>query len=272
MDKFPKITIVTPSLNQGQFIERTILSVFNQDYPIIEYIVMDGGSDDGTLNILKKYEDRLIWESKPDKGQADGINRGIKMSTGDIIAYLNSDDTYKMGAVSKVVETFLQHPGIGLVYGDCDIINENDQKIGYFSGIPTNFVKMLCTNCACIPQQTAFWRMSVIKEIGYFDESLNFAMDTDFFIRILRKHKSLYVPVCYANHRWHQVSKSSVEKENGSKKFREDRTKILRKHSLQFLGYYYMRFFLLSKIKKLIFGDKPIIRKKRGCIRFFKDS
>ena len=272
MKMLPKISIVTPSLNQGQFIERTILSVLNQNYLNIEYLVIDGGSSDGTIDILKKYEGRLIWESKMDKGQSYAINKGIKMCTGNIIAYLNSDDTYKLGAVATVVETFLRYPEIDLVYGDCSIINDNDKNIGVFRGIPTNFIRMLCTTRACIPQLTAFWRTEVIKKVGYFDESLHHAMDTDFYIRVLKKHKSLYIPIDYANHRWHPVSKSSIEKENCSNKFREDRIKILRKHRLQYLGFFYIRYWLLLKIKRRIFGQKPILKRDRGCIRFFKES
>lgn len=271
--KYTKVSIITASLNQGQFIERTVLSVLEQDYPNIEYIVMDGGSTDNTVEILmKKYEDRLIWRSEPDKGQSDAINKGLRMSTGDIVAYLNSDDTYKAGAVSRVAEVFRQNPNIDLVYGDCDIIDENEQKIGVFQGVPTSFRKMLCTGRACIPQQTAFWRKSVIENISYFDESFHFAMDTDFFIRILKRYKSLYVPINYANHRWHRFSKSSIEKGSCANKFREDRIKILRKHGLQYLGYYYARYLFMSKIKRLIFGEKPLLRSKRGYIRFFKDS
>ena len=272
MESLPKISIITPSYNQGPFIERTILSVLNQNYPNLEYIVMDGGSTDNTLEILKKYEDRIIWKSEPDRGQSNAINKGLRISTGDIIAYLNSDDTYKPSVITKVVEQFRLHDDIYLIYGDCDIIDENDKVIGIFKGIPANQKKMLYTLRACIPQQTAFWRRHVLTTIGYFDETLHFAMDTDFFIRILKRYKSLYVPINYANHRWHRFSKSSIEKGSCANKFREDRIKILRKHGLQYLGYYYARYLFLSKIKRLIFGEKPLLRAKRGYIRFFKES
>lgn len=267
-----KVSIITPSLNQGQFIEKTINSIFNQDYPNIEYMVMDGGSTDGTIEILKSYGVDLIYRSEKDNGQSDAINKGLRMSTGDIAAYLNSDDTYKVGAVSRVVEVSRQNPDIDLVYGDCDIIDENEQKIGVFQGVPTSFRKMLCSGRACIPQQTAFWRKSVIENIGYFDELLHFAMDKDFFIRILKKHKSLYIPAKFANHRWHQNSKSSIEKGSYTNKFREDRIRILRKHGPQYLGYFYARYIFLSKIKRLVFGEKPLLRAKEGCIHFFEES
>src|SRR4030042_198392 len=119
MDKeLPLVSIVTPSLNQGRFIEETILSVKNQTYPRIEYIVIDGGSSDGTLDILNKYSDSLIWISERDKGQSDAINKGWKMSKGEIIAYLNADDTYMPGAVETAVRFLADNMDVGLVYGE----------------------------------------------------------------------------------------------------------------------------------------------------------
>ena len=123
--KIMKISIITPSYNQAQFIERTILSVLNQDYKDIEYIIMDGGSTDGTVEILKKYSDHIIWKSEKDNGQSDAINKGLKMATGDIVAYLNSDDTYQPGAFKEVATFFEKNPDKKWVYGKCLIINEN---------------------------------------------------------------------------------------------------------------------------------------------------
>ena len=134
ISEFPKISIVTPSLNQGQFIKRTILSVLKQGCHNIEYIVMDGGSTDNTVEILKKYEDRLIWKSEPDRGQSHAINKGFRMATGEIIGWLNSDDTYEPDALKTVIQFFSEHPEIDLIYGDCNMIDENDNIIGMFQG------------------------------------------------------------------------------------------------------------------------------------------
>ena len=119
MKNFPKISIVTPSYNQAEFLERTILSVLNQDYPNLEYIIIDGGSTDGSVEIIKKYEKYLAyWVSEKDKGQSDAINKGFQKSTGDILAWLNSDDTYLSGTLFKVVKAFQENPNADLIFGN----------------------------------------------------------------------------------------------------------------------------------------------------------
>ena len=124
MNKKPLVTIVTPSYNQAAFIERTIQSVLGQDYPDIEYIIMDGGSSDGSAEIIRRYEDRLAyWESVKDKGQTDAINKGFARAHGEILAWLNSDDVLYPHAVSEAVAYLTEHPECGLVYGNCDFID-----------------------------------------------------------------------------------------------------------------------------------------------------
>ena len=200
MEKLPKISIVTPSLNQGQFIERTILSVLNQDYPNIEYIVMDGGSTDNTLKILKKYEDRLIWKSEPDKGQSDAINKGFRTITGEIIGWLNSDDVYRPGALFTIAKYFIAHPDVGMMYGDCNRIDINDNHIGFFKAEPFNLKRYL-NGADIIPQQSTFFRKRVLDKAGCLDPSLHYAMDLDLFVRIARDYIVEYVPVHIASFR-----------------------------------------------------------------------
>ena len=119
---FPKITIVTPSFNQGRFIEQTIVSVLDQQYPNLEYIVMDGGSTDGTVRILQKYDHHIdFWQSAPDQGQADAINKGFARSSGEILAWLNSDDTYQPGALGEVADLLRHHPDIDVISGRCRV-------------------------------------------------------------------------------------------------------------------------------------------------------
>ncbi len=143
----PKISIITPSWNQGPFIERTIRSVLEQGYPNLEYIVMDGGSTDGTIDILRKYEGRLTWVSDKDKGQADAINKGITRSTGDIIAYLNSDDIYETGALRKAADHFSAHPDDRWLTGQCRII---DVRTGRFAS-RSRRIRTSCCGITAIP-------------------------------------------------------------------------------------------------------------------------
>src|SRR4030042_2589290 len=131
-NELPLVSIVTPSYNKARFIEETILSVKNQTYPRIEHIIIDGGSTDGTLDIIRKYSDSLTWISEPDKGQSDAINKGWKMSKGEILAYLNADDTYMPRAVETAVKFLADNMDVGLVYGECNIINEHGKVIGKY--------------------------------------------------------------------------------------------------------------------------------------------
>ena len=129
----PTISIITPSFNQARFLPRTIESVLTQDYPNMEYILMDGGSTDGSLEIIRNYADRLsYWESKPDRGQTDAINKGFARATGKYLAWLNSDDVYKPGAISEAVDFLENHPEAAMVYGDCTFIDAQDRKSGAF--------------------------------------------------------------------------------------------------------------------------------------------
>lgn len=133
MNEEPLVSIVTPSYNQAQYLEDTIQSVLTQDYPRIEYIVIDGGSTDGSLEIIKKYADRIsYWVSEKDKGQTDALNKGFAASHGSILAWLNSDDTYRPGAIRAAVEYLSRHPQVGMVYGDLDFIDENGKVVGKF--------------------------------------------------------------------------------------------------------------------------------------------
>ncbi len=184
----PRITIVTPSLNQGPFIERTIKSVLSQGYPNLEYSVVDGGSSDDTLDILRKYEGELRWVSEPDSGQSDAINKGIRMSTGDIVAYLNSDDTYEPGALKKVAEHFQENPACMWLTGRCRIIDEHDKEFRGFVSQYKNFLLarysyniLLVTNFICQP--STFLKRELFEELGPFDVSEHLVMDYEYWLR-----------------------------------------------------------------------------------------
>lgn len=180
----PRISIVTPSFNQAHLIERTIQSVLDQKYPSIEYIVQDGGSRDGTSDVLKRFADRLHhWESTPDAGQTDAINRGFLHATGEIMAYLNSDDVLLPGTLNAVATFFAEHPEIDAVYGHRVLIDEHDREIGRWI-LPRHDDGVLSW-ADYIPQETLFWRRSAWEKVGgRFDESFHFAMDWDFLLRL----------------------------------------------------------------------------------------
>jgi len=208
-----KISIVTPSFNQSQFIERTIESVLSQGYPNLEYIVMDGGSSDGTVDILERYSDRVIWESKKDNGQSEAINNGLRMSTGDVVTFLNSDDTYEPGALSKVADYFQQNPAMKWVYGKCRIIDEGDVEIRKPITLYKNLLlrkysysKLLSENF--ISQPSTFWRREIHDEIGYINEDEHYVMDYEFWLRIGRKYPAGVIDSYLANFRMYDSSKS----------------------------------------------------------------
>ena len=202
------VSIVTPSFNQAQFLEETIQSVLNQDFPNLEYIVIDGGSQDGSVEIIRKYEDRLSWwVSEPDKGQTDAINKGFHRSNGDIFAWLNSDDTLLPGAVSEAVSYLEQNPAVGLVYGDTNFIDQHGKIIGKFPARQTDY-RRLRQGYVHIPQQAAFFRGDIWRQVGPLDPSFFFAMDYDLWVRIAAVSELVYHRRTWANFRLHSDAKT----------------------------------------------------------------
>lgn len=215
----PLVTIVTPSFNQADYLEATIKSVLEQSYPHIEYIIMDGGSTDGSVDVIQKYAGKLrYWESAKDKGQTDAINKGFNRAKGDILAWLNSDDTYaNPNAIADAVNFLLANPEVAMVYADCDFINEQGQVIGKFASRQTDYAK-LRTGYVHIPQQTMFFRARYWKELGPLDPSFYFAMDYDLWVRIAKHAPIQYLPgKTWANFRIHTSSKTNVNDERGWK-------------------------------------------------------
>ena len=211
MTEQPKVTIVTPSYNQAHFLEETMRSVLEQDYPNIEYIVIDGGSSDGSAEIIQKQESQLAyWQSQKDKGQTDAINQGFARASGDILAWLNSDDILLPGAVTAAVKQLQAHPEVGMVYGDCLWINADGKKIGNFPAAQTD-LKKLRRGYVHIPQQASFFWAELWKKVGPLDDSFYFAMDYDLWTRLAAEAPLLYVPELWAAFRLHGDAKSIAE-------------------------------------------------------------
>ena len=208
-----KISIVTPSFNQGQFIQRTIESIVEQRGEFeLEYLVVDGGSTDSTLEILRRYEGKLSWSSERDGGQADAINKGLRACSGDVVAWINSDDVLRPGALQRVAEAF-KHPSTQWLHGRCDIIDENDRTIRHlisaykhWSCTRYSYGRLLTENF--VSQMSVFWRRSLMDQVGMLDQELNFAFDYDLWLRFAKVSDPTYIRESLASFRWYRSSKS----------------------------------------------------------------
>jgi glycosyltransferase involved in cell wall biosynthesis len=202
----PLVSIVTPSLNQGRYIRATVESVLNQDYPHIDYVVMDGGSTDETLGVLRQYGPRLRWQSAPDGGQAAAINMGWRRGIGSVLAYLNSDDTYLPGAVARAVDHLGRHPEAGGVYGEGYHVDEEGRVLERYPTEPFNGRRLAETCFICQP--AVFLRREVVERVGYLDESLQYCMDYDLWIRASRAAPLAHLPEYLATTRLHAETKT----------------------------------------------------------------
>jgi len=229
MGRPPRVSIVTPSLNQARFLTENLASVAGQagDFEV-EHIVVDGGSSDDSVAILEAYEVvlgetrgaaanrgvRLLWSSEPDRGQSHAINKGLALATGDIVAYLNSDDALLPGALAAVVAAFRERPQAGWLYGWCRAVDQDGRPTGRFVKsykqiLGWHFSPRRLVVANYIPQPAAFWRRSAFKHVGFFDESLDYTMDFDYWLRLTALGPALPVHRDLAIFRWHPESKST---------------------------------------------------------------
>ncbi|MBI5562037.1 MAG: glycosyltransferase [Deltaproteobacteria bacterium] len=240
-----RITVITPSYNQGRFIERTIKSVIGQGYPNLEYIVVDNGSTDETVSILKRYGGLLKWTSEKDAGQSDAINKGVRQATGEIVAYLNSDDVYEPGALARVADWFAANPAAKWLTGRCRIIGEDDREERGFITAYKNFLLdhysysiLLMTNC--ISQPATFMRKEVFAEFGLFDVNQHRVMDYEFWLRVGARHDPGILKEYLASFRVYRASKTSSA---FRKTFREELCAARRhSHSRVLNGAHYLNY------------------------------
>jgi len=264
------VSIITPSFNQARFIRSTIDSVLGQEYPNVEYIVIDGQSTDETTSILREYDDKIIWISEPDCGQTDAINKGIKMSSGEIIAYLNSDDIYLRGAIERVVDEFARSPDVEFVYGDNYAIDEDGQVLGQVKTISFD-PNILLYDANFICQPASFYRRSLFDYIGLFDDGLHYLMDYEFFLRAARRKVGFKLVKSYLSAiRFHGECKTL----SGSTQWAEERIRIIRHYArsrirhrvaMKFLSVIYRakRYALLIGRGRLDFMNLKLARKLR---------
>ena len=192
--ELPLVTVVTPSFNQGHFIRATIESVLSQDYPHLEYFIMDGGSTDETACVVRDYSSRLTFISEADRGQSHAINKGFQRARGTILSWLNSDDLYLPGAVRTAVRAFERNPQAGAVYGEGYLIDRYGAITNRFPCTePLNLWKLVHLS-DYILQQTVYFRKDVLDDVGYLDERLHYTMDWDVLIRIAKKYPIEYTP------------------------------------------------------------------------------
>lgn len=202
----PLVSIVTPTYNMGRFLEETLLSVLSQDYPNIEYIVMDAGSTDESLKILEKYRGRLQFYSEPDRGTADAINKGFARSRGSVFAYLNADDTYLPGAISAAVRALALENNLGAVYGDANWVDEGGRVIEPYP-VRSYEAAMLAHECF-ICQPAAFMRREAFEVAGRMDANLQYAFDYELWIRISRLYPMRKIDAVLATSRMHTENKT----------------------------------------------------------------
>ncbi len=262
----PKISIITPSFNSEHYIDKTIQSVLNQNYTALEYLVFDGGSTDKTVDILRSYGDRIKWVSERDRGQSHAINKGLALSTGDVIAWINSNDTYLPGAFKKIGDTFARHPEIDFLYGRVLLIDEFDNSLGEYSeGLPPeeldrlnsvpdgHYEALLNRTAGLIPQQSVFWQKSLMHKAGFLDETLHYAMDYEYWLRIGKIGNIYFINQPLFAFRMHQDAKTV-----DAKKHWKEVLLVNRKYGGRFFSGVHRRFLyiayyaLIKRIKRLL--------------------
>jgi GT2 family glycosyltransferase len=204
------VSIITPSYNQAAYLEQAIRSVLEQNYSPIEYIIVDGGSSDGSVEIIRKYAERLAWwVSEPDQGQAEAINKGLKQARGEIVAWLNSDDLYLPGAVAQAVQALQTQPQVGLVFGDAITIDAQGRPLKHLTFGDWGLDELMGFRIICQP--AVFMRRQVLEQAGYLDTSYHYLLDHHLWLRMARLAGVLHVPQVWAAARHHPQAKNVAQ-------------------------------------------------------------
>jgi len=207
MSDLPLVSIVTPSYNQGRFLEATLRSVLEQDYPNIEFLVVDGASTDNSIGIIRKYADKITWwVSEKDSGQSEAINKGLRRAHGEIVGWLNSDDVYLPGAVSAAVAAFRSHPEAGVIYGDALAIDADGRPFNVMHARQYSLMDLMAFNIICQP--AAFMRRSVLEQVEYLSPAYHLLMDNLLWMCMARIAPIVYVPQTWAAARYHDQAKN----------------------------------------------------------------
>ena len=236
----PRITVITPSFNQAAFLEKTIQSILDQNYPNLEYIIIDGGSTDGSVDIIKRYASKLAyWASEPDEGQSHAINKGLMKSTGDWVCWQNSDDIFYPFSFQHVAQVIQKTPKLDFIIGDINLIDKNDKLIRPMCYVKPTYQSLIAEGMV-LTNQAAFWKRCVHNEIGWLDENLHYGFDYEWFLRLLKHTKqSRHIPKFLGALRHHSETKTSLNQV----KFQEEYAKILDGRSLNVVT----RFFYKSR-------------------------
>lgn len=270
-DMYPQITVITPSYNQGHFLEETIQSVLDQKYPNLEYIIIDGGSTDNSVEIIKKYEKYLEhWVSEKDRGQTDAIAKGLQRSSGQFLTWLNSDDTYLPGSLGVVAKVMMQEPKVDVIYGDYIITDKTGRPLLRKKEIKFDFDIMLY-GVNMIGQPAAFFSRSIYDRVGGLDINLNYFMDVEFWLRIANNGGQFtHIKRFIANYRFHENSKT-IKDFSVSHQCEKESLYILNKYwtkrrfkiqGIQRIYYQYLRF--INRLKRQYL--KIIYRKRTDII------
>jgi glycosyltransferase involved in cell wall biosynthesis len=209
VSELPRISIITPSFNQGAFIAEAIDSVLSQGVPGLEYLVVDGGSTDGTLDVLRHYGDRLRWISEPDGGQADAINKGVRMTSGPIVGWLNADDRYAPRAIVRAVRAFAEAPHAGLVYGRAEFVDRVGHPIAPCVEVEPFDLGRLINRLDFIVQPAAFFRRAAFESVGGLDTALRYCLDYDLWIRLAQRFPVIHIPEVLARVRVYAETKTA---------------------------------------------------------------